>query len=256
VRSLEAFETPQKAINWARSNIEAARQTFVAYAQNNPLAFVIEEDPETGDKIHKFKLVKQMPDEIEHLCRNAIVDLKHSFDQSLSAAARTLNFVRFDKNYPWADSVVGLKRIIDQRQTKKDGALPQILIDEIYRQKPYSTAPGLATGNNLIREIAKMANDKHTIGIEVTANVASYIVSNLTAAGPSELFRGWDPVKQELIFAIVKPGGSISYNKPQIAANICFKRAGDIGKIGVFDAAEAFADRAQAVLDGFKAVCA
>ena len=252
---MSAFQTPQNSIDWARSRIQAAYDSFSAYGKGDAFAFVIEDDIETGDKLHKFRIVQPLPPDVEGFCRNALTDIKHSFDQSLFAAARAMGFVRFKETYPWADSPTGLNRIIEARQRKEKARLPQVLIDEILRHEPYATGPDFIGGNDFIREIAKMVNDKHTIGFAVVPSATSALV-NFSGVSPFVLFEPWDPVKQELVISRVMPGGSIRYDDPTVTTNIRFQRAGRLGKVSVFDAAWGFADRAQFVLEGFKAVCA
>ena len=250
-----SFDTPQEHIDWAKTCIATAESSFAAYVQNNAFSNVTEFDPKTGEKIIKVKLANPVPQMVSGTVRGALLDIKHSFDQSLFAAARIAGCARFDKNYPWAETFFGTKGIIDKRQRKPESALPQFLVDEIFRQQPYGTRPGFSGGDNLIRDMARLVNDKHSIGFKVTASVTGMHIGKMTMSGGGSFFHGWDPVKEELIIAKLMPGGEISYQDCAMSADIFFKRAGDIGKVPVFAAAKIFADRAQFVLDGFKSAC-
>ena len=253
--TLAAFERPQNTIEWARSCIKSAYDSFITYTKSDAFIFVTEDDPETSDKLHKFKIMRPLPREVEGHCSNALVDIKHSFDQSLFAAAQSLGALGFDKNYPWADSPNGLWRILEVRQRKPRTTLPQVLIDEIWRQEPYATGPDFAGGNDFTREIAGMVNDKHSIGFALYPKLLSSLV-NFQAVSPFSLFEPWDPVKQEMVICRVMPGGRVSYANPTVTTNIRFDRTGEWGQVNVFAAAWDFADRAHLALEGFKAVCA
>ena len=257
---MDAFETPQKSIDWALKCLENGARASKWYLDNKAFTHVVEEDL-VGTRTAKLKMVSNPSPEIEGNFTNAFVSIKHSFDQSLFAAAQVVGCHRFDKPYPWADSYVGLKGIIDKRQRKPDTTLPDILIDEIWRQEPYATRPGFSGGNDLVREIAKVSNDKHTIGFTVGAKVVSmtippgsFLRSDTIGARASFDF-SWDSIKKELIISVATKGASAVYDNAAISCDIFLERAGDIGKIPVFILITDFAKKAQVVLDGFKAVC-
>lgn len=261
---MDAFETPQNNIDWARQCLDRGREAFRIYAHSNSFIHVAEHDPETGDEVRKVVQIKPLPDEVGHYFRNALVDLKHSFDQSLFAAAKKLGFHRFKKNYPWADSPAGLRATLGKRQTDKDSILPDILIEEIWRQEPYATGPSFSGGNDLIREVAQMVNDKHTIGFVSVPIVASMRLDNFMVStrnrGPDtgvilpEFI--WDPVNKEMILGRVRGGAKILYDDPQVSIQVLFERTGLLEDVSAPVAIRRFADRAQFVLEGFKRVCA
>jgi hypothetical protein len=249
------FNAPQKSIDWAKECIDRGRLEFGKYVNNDAFSLVIEDDVETGEKVTKIALVKDIPASVEGLFRNALVDLKHSFDQSLFAAAQSMSCIRFDRSYPWADSLIGLSAIIKTRQKDAKTRLPDVIINEIFRQEPHSTRPTFIGGNDFIRDIAKLVNDKHTIGFDIAASVETLVLKNFTTNGPSSLAGKWDSIKKEIEICRVGIGGSVSHDHPSITSNIFFKRTGNIGKVPVPVAAMEFADKAQFVLDGFKVAC-
>lgn len=252
---MSVFDTPQDHINWAKSRLEIAEALFRRYAQSDAFANVTEFDANTGEELRIIRLVTPLPPDITGLLRNALVDTKHSFDQSLFAAARATGGVRFDKNYPWANTFFGVKGIIEKRQRQKNSALPQFIVDEIFRQEPHGTGPGFSGGNDLIRDLAKMVNDKHSIGFRVTASITAFSARNMSFSGTGSLISGWDPVKQQMELARMQPGSSFSYQDCTVSSDVFFKRAGNIGKVPALSAAREFVNRAQIVLEGFKAVC-
>ena len=156
----DLFETPQESIDWAKTCLENAEREFRAYVQNGALANVTEFDRQTREQVRKIKRVKPIPQSVTGFIRTALVDTKHSFDQSLFACAHAAGCLRFSKTYPWADTPKGLNGIIDRRNRDKDAALPPFIVDEIRRQEPYATGEGYPGGNDLVREVAKMANDQ------------------------------------------------------------------------------------------------
>ncbi len=225
---------------------------FEAYLKSNPLAFVVETDPQTGEHIHKFKLVREPPADIKHLFRNALLDVKHSFDRPLQAAVHAQGFRGFDRNYPWTETIIGLKKTLRKRQSKKKTAVSIPILKEIFRQHPYSGSPSAASGQDLVREIANMANDKHSIGFEVSASVHSLSITGGMFFNTGIEFGGWDSVKKELIVARSAPDGRAFYGDTKLTTDIFFNRTGDLGQIPAWIALWHFADRAQVCLEGFK----
>ncbi len=250
---MSGFDAIQNEIDWARSCINRGNEAFDAYLKDKSFAFVVEIDPSSGEQIHKLKMMKPLPPEVSHYFRNALLDLKHSFDRSLHIAARTMGRTGFDRNYPWSDSIDGLEKILKTRQGKPRTSLPDGLLKEIRAQEPYSGPPATFGPKHLVREIANMANDKHSIGFQVSASVSSISV-NINATGMGIVNHGWDSVNNEMIVAKGAFDGKASYCNTDITVEVLFQRSGRIGQIPVAAALTEFANRAQACHEGFKRV--
>jgi len=110
------FTQAQKNIDWALTCLGAGREAFGSYVKTDAFAFVVEHDPDTGDRLYKCKLISRVPNEVEGYFRTALVELKHSFDMSLFTAAQAFGCPRFDKPFPWADSELGFEAILRGRQ--------------------------------------------------------------------------------------------------------------------------------------------
>ncbi|MDT7535638.1 hypothetical protein OVY48_19740 [Sphingobium sp. SA2] len=252
---MTAFDEVREQIHWAETCIEHARAKITAYIQNDAFAAEIKVDAETGEYVHKIKLIRPVPIFIKGNLRNAMVDLKHAFDMALHAAARTLGASSFDSNYPWADTPHGLCAIIEKRQSKPNTRLPEILVHEIRRQEPYGTGKGYPGGNDLIRQVAKMANDKHSIGIVAAAQVQSVSFKTIRInKGEIDLVKAWNPVKKEI--EIARFHGDIIYDNPKMTGNVFFERVGSLGIRPAIETATNFCNGAKACLEGFEAVCA
>lgn len=252
------FETAAKSINFARICIEMARIEAQAYLRNHAFAHVIEKDSETGELVAKIKLISPPPDELEGHFRTAILETKHSFDMILNAAARAFRYYQFKRNFPWADTRTGVEEILKRRQDKDDGRLPKALIDEILRHEPFATGKIPTEGNVLIRDIAKMANNKHSVGITAKAAITSFglnIDHLIPNNGAVTFFSGWNPKKKELEFIRLSGDAYGSFDKPKIAGDIFFDRAGPIGEIPAHIVATMFLEKAEVALGGFKALC-
>ncbi len=81
------FQRVQEEINWANASVLEAQAAFKAGVGKDTFAYVVEVDPQTGNKAWKIKRVGNTPPEIPHLLRGALLDIKHSFDRMLNVAA-------------------------------------------------------------------------------------------------------------------------------------------------------------------------
>lgn len=251
---MSEFDEVREQIEWAKTCIKCAENEIAAYIKSDAFALLEETDPQTGEYVSKIKLVNPVPSTIKGNLRNAIVDLKHSFDMALHAATRICGPAGFDKNFPWADSPTGVSARIDSWQRKAKTRLPEIIVDEILRQEPHATGEGFAGGNDLIREIANMANDKHSIGITASAQITSMQfditvenASNFSAIEP------WDAEKKELIL-IRHTGGSVSQDYPAVSGNVSFESVGRLGELPAMPTVIAFYESAYLSAQGFEAV--
>jgi hypothetical protein len=257
---MDHFGKPKKSISWAMECLGKAQDELMSYIKAGGFEFVVENDEEKFVEIRKFRQAKPLPDSLEGYLRNAFVDLKHSFDQSLFAASRATGADRYSGNYPWADSDIGLTAILAKRQKKDSSKLSSSLLDEIWRQQPYSTGPINMTRNNLAREIARVVNDKHTIGFTPAAALRNAYVPivfmQAPANGVASMFEAWDPVKKEMVISRkTGEGGSISNYEPQVQIDIMLDVDGVLRDVPVQILVHEFAEHATFVLEGFEAVC-
>ncbi|NOU03304.1 MAG: hypothetical protein HOO94_06620 [Novosphingobium sp.] len=251
---MSEFDEVRQQIDWAESRIESARVEIARYIQDD--AFRLQEDvnPQTGEHVRKIVLVKDVPISVKGNLRNAVVDLKHSFDMTLHAATRALGNSRFDKNFPWADSPMSVRGIVDKWQCKANTAVAQAIIDEIWRQEPYATGEGYTGGDDLAREIAKMANNKHSIGIGASAQISSISIGkiHIDNARSFSLFQGWNPKKKEMVLS--RHIGVVSYDNPDATGDVVFERVGRLGPLSAVTTALHFLERAKLCVQGFESV--
>ncbi|MEO0955680.1 MAG: hypothetical protein AAFY12_11855 [Pseudomonadota bacterium] len=248
------FDTIQEEIDWARGCAERASAIVDSYLEEDPFSKVIKIDPATGEHVHVIKMIDAPPNTIRHLVRNSVLDLKYAYDRSIYCAAR--RFGIDSGTYPWADSRNGFKARIRKRLEKPATRLPNALIKELFRQKPYTTPPGPSGSPDLTREIAKMANGKHSIGIEIKPVVTGLDLSRGLFVGGVSFGGQWDPVNKELELFRHPAEAKVIPPQSKITIDIVFEHTGVLGTYEAFGLITQFADRAEACLKGFKRVCA
>lgn len=251
---MSAFNEVREQINWAETRIEAARIEIARYIGTEAFRFVQDVDTKTGEQVRKIVLVKDVPMSIKGQLRNAVVDLKHAFDMSLHAAATSFRVCRFDKNFPWAETPSGVRAKIASWQRDHKSCLPDPIIDEIWRQEPYGTGQGYSGGEDLTREVAKMANNKHSIGIGATAQIQTVSFTNIEVINAQSftLMEAWNPKKKELVLS--RHIGLVRYDDPAVTGNVVFERVGRLGPLPAVPTAMAFLERAKLCVDGFESL--
>jgi hypothetical protein len=201
--SLSAFEQPQKLIDRAVGACAEADRAFRFFIQPDNFATIVESEGESGYFLRKVVVKSPPPDVIEERITDAINNAKNSFDQILFAACDAID-KRRDGHYPWVDEERLLQWKLEGGKSKKQ-PIPSELWDVIRTQEPYPRDNADQRGDTLVRSMATLANNKHTLGTTIGCNVASFALGPIRpGAGFNDcviLWPQWDPVKNEIVLA-------------------------------------------------------
>ena len=260
---LSAFDEPQKTIKWAEKAIDEGEAIRESTITKKSFATVSNFDATTGETITKVIMKGSISDDIGRKYTEALNNLRNSFDQSIFAAASAIGKPMKDAHYPWADNP-GKSLDARLKGTGKPGkTIPVELWDTIRAHEPYATSPAYPGGNDLIRQLAAIANAKHTVGFKTDAALATI----MHPSARIERFEGgghvriapfgetWDPVKNEIIVRRTKNAVLKSDNKYRITFYIAFDAPSPVGDVPAELALRVFAQEAQNVLDTLKARC-
>jgi hypothetical protein len=192
------FEPPKKSIRWAQSAVEELRASITAFFDGRSTEIVTEVDSQTGEHVQKIRLVRALPDNFARKATEALVNARHAFDQALFAARNLVSGRSSDSiYYPWTQTPTDLSHLLRTR------GIDQRLWDTIKGHEPYPRSQTYPGGNDLVRVLASMANDKHTVGLSIGGTITRF-------RHPDVLFGGnppgsfveistprWDPKKNE-----------------------------------------------------------
>lgn len=189
------FEPPKKSIRWAEQAIEEFRAAAAAFFKNNTIEVVFDFDAKTGENVYKIRLGNTLDEMLARRATEALTTARHSFDQAVFAA-RTVTSGKSNKSiyYPWARDPTDLEQLLSRK------GIDQRLWGTLKSHEPYYRSDKYTGGNDVIRTLAVMANDKHTIGLEINCHIAHF--GYPTIAGVSEqslkvLVPRWDSKKNE-----------------------------------------------------------
>lgn len=251
---LSAFDVPLEDLRWAREAIQEFDAAKAAFFQSGPYAEFTDVDPETGNKILKIKLTAPLP---PILCRKAtesMMNTRHAFDKILYAGSVVIgNPIRRKCNFPWRSCPSDLERTLQH----KNSLIPRDFWDVLRRQEPYPTGDGYSGGNDAIRELSKMANRKHTVGLKVFGSVSGFeqrISGSFTELDQGNDFPAWDSVNNEMVLAIFSKDSNFK-SHTQVSFQVVLNEAGPLNNIPVSWALEAFAAKAEHFAESLRAEC-
>jgi hypothetical protein len=258
MKTARGFIAAQESINWANDAIrefKVALDHFLADPELGSLA--VEMDLDTGQEVFKFKFAKTIPSILRRKATDALLNARHSLDQSLFGAITTLEGPRKrGPYYPFAGSPDELDKFLVDRR------ISRALWDCIKRHQPYPTGDTYPGGNNLIRTLAQMAGNKHTVGLSfqgVTAGSNAISGPFYLQSAASPLLQNqlvWDAVKNEIELARgwdlqIYLDGSI-----ELTVHIALDDPRLPQPVEAVLALAEITGYAQVVLNEFKAVCA
>jgi hypothetical protein len=217
--------------------------------------FVTEVDSQTGENVQKVKFLKSIPTEFRRKVTESLLNTRHAFDQALFAACNVVSGRDSkERYYPWAQDPTDLEHLLRSKHRKID----ERLWNTVRSHEPYRRANTHTGGNDLIRSLATLANQKHTIGLGIGGNITMTSFPNI-AASPATNLRVLAPVwnskknEAELLRWI---GGKIRTDgNYQINFEVILSGAALSGPVNAIGALVDFRAKAQSVIESLQARC-
>ncbi|MBB6013474.1 hypothetical protein HNR59_002863 [Aquamicrobium lusatiense] len=242
----DPFYRPFETIQWAREAINEFESTLREFFDSKPYGEVTDLDAETGDSVLKFKLIRDLPTGLARKATEALNNIRHSFDQGLYAGCVAVKRrPKKDIHFPWSTTPSDL----EGKLSRHNDVIPSEFWDIIRGEHPYPASERYPGGDDIIRELAKIANGKHTIGLKVVGMVSGVRYpdarSGPLGGGPFSLpFPQWNSEKNELIIARYQ-GDWRFKNNYEIAFQVALDEAGPLRNVPVTAAFHAFAEKSE-----------
>lgn len=206
----DRFHSPKQRLRRGKEHIKRLKKRLGTFFQKEPYATVKEMDADGVTELHKFKLVKPVPDICTHYAAEALEAIRSALDQTGFAAAVAAGKMKPKKTaFPISDSAAELDNLINGRRVSKD--IPDEIVTLFRSFKPYKG------GNDIFWALNKLRNSTHTALVPIGFVSGGLKMNNVVmAAGPNSSSSipvpRWDSEKNEMIFARIGPGGSFNYD--------------------------------------------
>jgi hypothetical protein len=253
------FLTSLETLSWAKEAVEEFNSECRDFFHNDPARRIIEFDEKTGENVHKINPTRRLPSSVARKATEAISHTKNAFDQALYAACIVVGGPPKGSIYfPWSESPIDLEHRLRGKKTSPP-KIPVELWPIIRYFEPYPTGQAHTGGDDLVRELAKVANRKHTVRLTFTLHVVGFEYTNINAfaaRGPLSILNPtWDPVNNEIVLVRASTETEIDYNC-KIAIQITFNEPGLLAQKSVVDSLSNFLAKAQTVADRLQRECA
>lgn len=161
------FHPAEESIDWAERATAELDGMIDDFFKHDVAEVIVETDSDTGDNVQKLKFKADIPKNFRRKATEALNNARHSFDQSVFHARNILG-KRSAKgvNYPWSRDPTDLTVLLAAR------GIDQRLWDTVRAHEPYPTSNTYAGGDDVIRTLATIANNKHTVGLRVNGLIA------------------------------------------------------------------------------------
>lgn len=252
---MDIFASIERDIAWAESLVDRAEAMADEHVSKNNFKWIDETDPDTGIRLIRLKMVSPPPEETWHLLRNALLDLKHSFDRSIYAAAQHQGFTKFRSNFPWCDTADNLEKKIEEMRAHSKAPLPADIEKVITDLNPVWIEPRIVSDHNVVRELANLANRKHDVGIAAVPHVRPSHFNLDMAFNTTRLFGPWDLERGEMVIAEIPPDGYASISNVAFEVPLRFFKGEEFFEVPAIAATRIFAAAARDCFERFRALC-
>lgn len=251
------FRPARNSIDWANDAISELNAEIHRFLDGDVAEIVTEIDPNTGENVQKLRLRKAMPSTFGRKATEALTTTRHAFDQAIFAALSALAGRPLKKSvyYPWAQSPTDLDHLL-----KGARGIDERLWDTIAAHEPYPRSDGHAGGDDTIRTLAQIANDKHTIGLRFGATISNlklppiHLISG--KQGENVYFRNpqWDAEKNEA--ELVRWKGNVKMDgEYHCVFEVAFSDSRLSEAVNVITGLKAFSSKCSEVTESLHARC-
>lgn len=254
-RVSDHFIFPNETLSWSRKAINEFDSLCRDFFRQPNIQSITEFDAKSGLNEAKFVLMTDLPADAPRKVTEALVNTRHSFDQSLYAAIRALGITPVhDVYFPWTASPKDLQRRLEGTVNKGSNVLkiPKVLWPTLGSFEPYGRSDRHTGGDNMIRAMAKVANRKHTVRLTFDLIARSAGNVNISGDGPIQVLHPrWNPVKKQVVVARFGDHAKLN-DYGYINVGIVFDEAGPLQNTPVLTALRRFLAKAEAVAEALE----
>ncbi|WP_308910782.1 hypothetical protein [Pseudokordiimonas caeni] len=260
---LSYFETPRRSLRWAREDIDRAIEQSQDFLQRGALQPVMELNPVTGDYVWIVKRIGPAPDFVLKGVTHAILDIRHSLDQSMNALQAALG-ARFDERkyrewpaYPFAKDIEDLNNTLQKLNMPEQckGIIRNVGLYGGGHVEDHTGRFPAGVEGAILREVTDIAaSSKHATHLTLFGGVLRFRAPDLRgtaeARRPPE-FREQSLPNGDTVLGYI-PRGWVQTRDSMIQADLVFGNPGILERKSARQTLEAFHSAATTVCDQFE----
>jgi hypothetical protein len=157
-RRADPFYSAKLPVEQGSIDLDALQVICDEFISDNVVEAFVDYDRDTFEQIQKVRVIKDVPDDIEHRAVLLLTSLRGALDKAVHGAASILG-TRSERhtNFPFGKDEVSFKRQLAS-ETGPWRGIPIELHDYVLELQPYPMRKGAARGNNLLAAFGKLSN--------------------------------------------------------------------------------------------------
>ncbi|MEJ5142788.1 hypothetical protein [Gluconobacter albidus] len=254
-RITSAFAAPTERLEWVEHALNEMDQCLRKFFIDNKTVYRTDFDPDTGESVYIASLPADIPSLAARKATEVINLVKETFDQCISSAQKCLghpNFRDRKMGFPWGADATQVEANIRQK------GIDQRFRDIIFSHKPHFVGNDRNSADNYIRNIAQLANVKHTVGLAIAGSIEGVITPDIhirTAQSLNILRPVWSFDKKET--ELVRYIGDVDIKTQyKIIYTVIFSGAEFIQPVNAVKGLLFFAQLADSLNESLKLKCA
>ncbi|MBS1060771.1 hypothetical protein [Gluconobacter sp. Dm-44] len=254
-RITSAFAAPTERLEWVEGALKEMDQCLREFFIDNKTVYRTDFDPDTGESIYIASLPANIPSLAARKATEVINLVKETFDQCISSAQKSLGHPNFrDRKigFPWGTDATQVEANIRQK------GIDERFREVIFSHNPHFVGDDRNSADNYIRNIAQLANVKHTVGLAVRGDIESVTTPSIhikSAKSFKILIPRWSFDKNEA--ELIRYIGDIDIkNKYKIIYTVIFSDTKFIQPVNAMKGLLFFAQLANSLNESLKIKCA
>lgn len=220
-RHLDPFYSAKASLKLLHADIEQLEVRSRAFVNQGNLKHFTERDSNTGELVHKVRVVNDIPDDIDRDAVRFLAEIRSALDKAVHGAAVLLGSRSLKhSNFPFGDGKGGENAFTKQLASETGiwRGIPPEIHAYLLELAPYPLIQRAARGNDMLALLGRLSNPaKHQNVLMVNLNINGVAINHMS--GRNFFFPRvatiWNEAKNECeVFRLAPTSGQMRYTIP------------------------------------------